>query len=382
MPRRTLILLLALGALLAVGTPVPVGASAEVDSPTPRDDLYLPQQWGLERINAPAVWSVTEGEGVTVAVVDSGVALGHPDLIGAFATAPHGDVLGIDLVDRDDVPADRHGHGTMIAGIIAARIGAGYGLAGVAPRSSIMPVRVLDEDAAGRSLEVDEAIRWAVDNGADIINLSLELGRDGDGLRDDGGAPVDAVRHAWAQGVIVVAAAGNEGSEAADFPADAPVLVVGASDRDDRLAPFTDVGHPDVLLAPGVDIISTWCRPCGDDATQTLGVSDGTSYAAAHVSGALALLLAAGVGPNDAVRHLRGTGVPLATADPLAAQELRRIDVAAAMRAAGRELGADDEPLIVDSRSDVVRVGAAAAAGLLIAVNIIALLRWRRWTAG
>jgi subtilisin family serine protease len=359
------------------------------------DDPHFPQQWGLRAINAPEAWSISAGEGIVVAVIDSGVTLDHPDLEGAWLRSSDGRVIGRDLVDGEGDPIDEHGHGTMVAGIIGARTGNGAGVASVAPRSRLMPIRVLDADAAGRSRDVDAAIRWAVRNGADVINLSLEVAREEEPGSDEPWAPVDAVRFAWDSGVVVVAAAGNDANDLTDFPEDSPVVLVGATDEEDERAPFSESGRVDALMAPGVEIVSTWCRPCGEGAQHSIGLSDGTSYAAAHVSGAIALLLAAGVDPDDAVRHLRETAVDLGPPGPDPTYGHGRIDVSAALEAAvgsrpdrpRSRAASERRPEPAPTAPEAATRGAEAPRGLivlaavaiaLLLVDVAALAWWRR----
>jgi serine protease len=302
------------------------------------NDPYRVQQWSLDRIGVEEAWSQSRGAGVVVAVIDTGVDVAHPDLRDRILRDTEGEVVGLDLIDGER-PVDRHGHGTLVAGIIAATAGNGEGIAGVAPEARIMPIRALDDEGSGRGRDVDTAIRWAVDNGADVVNLSLESVKNASGSSPGPGAPTAAVRYAWERGVVVVAASGNGGASMSDYPEDSPVVLVGATDRDDRRAAFSDRGRVDALLAPGVDIVSTWCRASDgatcDGRTHTYGVAEGTSFAAPHVSGALALLVGAGVDPAEAVERLRATAVDLGPAGPDDEHGHGRIDVAAAMRAAG-----------------------------------------------
>jgi subtilisin family serine protease len=366
------------------------------------NDPHFSQQWGLQRINAPEAWQLSRGEGIVVAVVDSGVDLRHPDLLGGFARDADGRVLGRDLVDGGE-PVDEHGHGTMVAGIVAARSANGIGVASVAPLAQIMPVRVLDSDAAGTSGNVDAGIRWAVDNGADVVNLSLEIAREegADASATRARAPAEAVSYAWDNGVVVVAAAGNHASDFTDYPDDSPVLIVGATDLDDERAGFSDTGRPDAVVAPGVGIVSTWCNPCGADPEHTIGMSDGTSYASAHVAGTVALLLSAGVSPQDAVRLVRETATDLGPGGPDPEYGHGLIDAVAAVRTALDELDqastataptdgqqaagerptpaptpGDDRALDVPDDDRDVTGWAAVAAGLLL-VDIAALGWWR-----
>ena len=130
------------------------------------NDPYYPLQWGLLRIGGPTAWAVSRGAGQIVAVIDTGVDSAHPDLQGQL-------VPGYDFVDNDAQPFDENGHGTLIAGIIAALTGNSVGVASVAPRAKIMPVRVLGSDGSGSSTAVSAGITWAVQHGATVVNLSL-----------------------------------------------------------------------------------------------------------------------------------------------------------------------------------------------------------------
>jgi thermitase len=310
---RRLVVALTLGTMALA----PVAASASEASPRER-------QWGLEQVRAPETWATTQGRGAVVAIVDTGVDLDHPDLAPRLLRDDDGGVVGLDLVDGG-APHDEHGHGTQVAGIVAAAGEEPGDLTGVAPESLIMPVRVLDDRGAGSASDVDEGIRWAVDNGADVINLSLEAAVPLPGEVVTSG-PDDAVRYAWERGVVVVAATGNSGTPFTDYPSSSPVVMVGATDRNDRRAVFSDGARSDMLHAPGVGILSTSCNPCGQDGESSYREESGTSFAAPHVAAAVALLRAHGWGPERAVGALRETAVTVSgAAGP------GRIDVAEAL---------------------------------------------------
>lgn len=319
-------------------------------------DPYRPQQWGISRVRAEQAWGTgRQGRGVVVAVVDSGVDLTHPDLRDNLLRRG-GRVVGWDFVDGNDggqvenclqpnnCPQDEHGHGTMVAGVIAAVAGNGEGVVGTAPSARIMPVRVLDHSGQGDRADVDAGIRWAVDNGADVVNLSLESDGGGGGGGDGGlglpllrgSAPGQAVEYAWRNGVAVVAAAGNSSEGITDYPDGSPVLVVGATDRNDRVTGFSDTGRRDAVVAPGVGIVSTWCRrgtTVCDGATHTYGEATGTSFAAPFASGAVALLRASGLGPGAALQRLRSTARDVGPAGPDPRSGHGLIDIAAAVGA-------------------------------------------------
>jgi thermitase len=246
-------------------------------------------------IDAPEAWASTRGAGVTVAVVDSGVDLGHPDLAGRL-TAGH------DFVDDDSIPADLNGHGTHVAGTIAAGEN-GVGAIGVAPAALVMPLRVLDAGGSGNSADVAAAFAYAGDHGARVVNASL-------GSEYPSLAEREAIRAH--PGTLFVVAAGNGGADGvgddndggtAEYPCayDEPNLVcVGSSDSDDARSVFSNFGAVSVdLFAPGENIVSAYIRGRTTYLDHYFGTGDGyelmlgTSMAAPHVAGAAALALAA-----------------------------------------------------------------------------------------
>ena len=339
---------------------------AEPDVPryaqaTPNDSLFR-AQWGLENvgqsvggaagtadadIDATDAWdAVTGTTGIIVAVVDSGITAGHPDLapnlyVNPRETAGNGidddrngftdDVSGYDFAAGDTNPADTNGHGTHVAGTVAARGNDGRGVTGVAWQASLLPLRALGDDGSGSVSDVIRAYDYAARAGARIVNLSL-----------GGGSFSRAERDAIAAnpGVLFVAAAGNDGANndlTGSYPCNhdlANVVCVAASDRSDRLASFSNFGARTVdLAAPGVAIASTYLS---DD----YALLDGTSMATPHVSGAAALLLSRN--PATTVAGLRSA--LLATVDPdasLTGQTVTggRLNVAAALGAAAGDSG-------------------------------------------
>jgi subtilisin family serine protease len=316
----------ALAALLSL---VGIGAALAADDP------YRPQQWGIDRVRAPEVWTATTGREIVVAIVDTGVDLTHPDLQERLLRDADGVVVGRDLVDDDDVPQDENGHGTMVAGIVGAMAGNGIGVVGTAPGALLMPVRVLDADGGGRVSDLDEGIRWAVDNGADVINLSLEsvVASPAGQAGLPGSAPIAAVQYAWEQGVVVVAAAGNSEAPYTDYPSSSPALLVGATDREDRKAGFSDAGRRDAVMAPGVEIVSTWCRRVDDacDPDTRYGIADGTSFAAPFVSAAVAMLRELGFDHEASVARIRSSARDLGAEGPDLETGVGLLDVAAAV---------------------------------------------------
>jgi Subtilase family/Bacterial Ig domain len=259
------------------------------------DDVYYAAQWGLMRIGAPAAWGLSSGAGVIVAVIDTGIETSHPDL--------QGDVLrGYDFVNDDDDPADDHGHGTRMSGIIAAQRNNAAGIAGVAPAATLLPVKVMDWEGHGAYSAVANGIVYAVDQGAKVLNLSLAGPAKSEILQA-------AVDYATAHDVIVVAAAGNYGANIAAYPAASTgAIAVSAIDSLDGHPSFSNYGAWIDFAAPGVDIITT-------SGGGGYGSSTGTSPAAAFGSALFALLLSAE--PNltraDAIDRVRDGCADLGT---------------------------------------------------------------------
>ena len=271
----------------------------------PNDPLYASKQWNMRRVGAERAWSYTCGKGITVAVVDTGIA--------CFDNGPFS--RGTDLAGTrceggwnfvDDTPQayDDQGHGTHVAGTIAQTTNNGMGAAGLAFCASLMPVKVLSKQGFGSVANVAEGIRFAADEGAQVINLSL-----GGPIRS--GILEDAVRHALAAGVVVVAAAGNSGRRVG-WPAAYPgVVAVSATDDTDKIAWFSSRGPEIAIAAPGVGITQQTVCNGGRDKCEIFGTFNGTSMASPHVAGVVAMIEALGVTRVDAVR-----GVLSASARP------------------------------------------------------------------
>jgi len=263
-------------------------------APQPPNDPYFDSQWGLKRIGIPAAWEVTMGRpDIVVAVIDTGVDASHPDLQGQL-------VPGTNVLDRAQPPDDEHGHGTAMAGIIAAATGNGVGIAGVCPGCRVMPVKALDATGVGTYADVIEGIVYAADHGARVVNLSVGGSVYSDALRD----AVDYARNA---GLVVVAAVGNDGTDAVLYPAAYPgVLGVSAVDQEDKTWPLSNRGAEVALAAPGVGIRTTALGG-------TYRAVTGTSPAAAFVSGLSALLASRTSGPSAEaiIRTLEGTASDL-----------------------------------------------------------------------
>ena len=274
--RRTAAHVLTLSFVVTSATVLAVALDSTTSFAATGSDPLLDQQWGLTAIGAPSVWSVTRGAGVTVAVIDSGSGP-HPDL-DANLDAGRTMFGSIDSVGVMDI--DNAGHGSHVAGIIAAVADNAIGGSGVAPQSRILPIRVLDAQGSGDSKDVSKAVRLAVDSGVKVINLSL-------GGATESTSLTAAIQYAVDRNVLVVAAAGNG---AVDSPPKWPAasdlaLAVSAVDRNNSVTSFDQRGDYIDLAAPGASILST--------ASNDYKIQSGTSMAAAFVTGAAALLFAA-----------------------------------------------------------------------------------------
>lgn len=258
---------------------------AAVRPALPNDPLWQ-ASWGLRTLGAPAIWQLGQGSPrVVVAVVDTGVDAAQPDLAGAL-------VPGWNVLDGTTDTTDGLGHGTAVAGVIAARADDGIGGAGICPRCSVMPVKVFDATGHGPGSEIAAGIDWAVDHGANVINLSLVLNGPDDAVST-------AVANAVAHGDLVVAAAGNDGGTSPNYPAALPgVISVAGEDPTTQLYAWSTGGSWVSVAAPG----------CNETATGGgYGEFCGTSSATAAVSGLLGLALSDGSSPAAARSALLST---------------------------------------------------------------------------
>ena len=249
--------------------------------------------WGVARVNAPAAWSSGQGSGVKVAVIDTGIDCTHPDLQCDFSQ-------GANIVDPSATPMDDNEHGTHVSGTIAGR-GKG-GPVGVAPKATLLAVKVLDAQGSGNLSDIVKGINWATKHGADVINMSL-------GGASGSAALERAVKQALAAGVVVVAAAGNSGGSVGFPGAYDDTIAVAASDSNDKLASLSSRGPEVDFIAPGVDVLSA--KMGGGFISYS-----GTSMASPHVAGLAALAVSQGYvglnGPDGVFAQLKKAASPLA----------------------------------------------------------------------
>jgi subtilisin family serine protease len=307
--RRRRVVAIFAGVALAAALSPPASAS---------NDPSFDKQWGLHTIGAPAAWAKTTGAGIRIGIVDTGVDLSHEDLAGRI-------VESTSCIDTDGNPLkcdgsaqDDFGHGSHVAGIAAATKDNGLGVAGVAPEAELVVAKVF-KGATANSADVIAGVKWVVEHGAKVVNLSL-----GGALfvvaATFGSDLTAGVEYAWARGAVPVIASGNDdlfgaGIGSAQY-GDLNALVVGATGHDDRVSSYSSpTGNAKwALTAPG----GTGGQVAADNIYSTYwakgkknlyGYLAGTSMATPHVTGAVALLLGQGLSKEQAVERI------LATAD-------------------------------------------------------------------
>lgn len=283
----------------------------------PNDPMF-DQQWNLRMINAPDIWEYATGKDVVVAVLDTGLSDGH----GKYGRVPDlGStcfVNGFNFVDNDEDPYDFHGHGTHVAGTIAQSTNNGIGVAGVAYGSCLMSIKVLSDQGYGTVADIAEGIRWATDNGAKVINMSLGGGAYSAVMEA-------AVRYAYENGVFLACAAGNGSKAVIEFPAGYEGChAISAVNNEGNLSWYSSHGESALgtklfIAAPGGD---TRNGPEGGVLQDTIATGDptkhgyyafqGTSMATPHVAGAAALVfeLCPDCSPDDIADVLANTVTP------------------------------------------------------------------------
>lgn len=329
---RLRVLPLALSALLSAGAAAGVSAGGAGASADPQ----FPKQWNLARIGAERAWASTTGGGVRIGIVDTGVDLNHEELAGKVVAHTKCTGTGGDPGKCAGSAQDDQGHGTHVSGIAAAYKDNQRGIAGVAPDAQLVVAKVLDASGTGTEDDVVAGMKWVVDNGAQVVNLSLGdpnfilTSLLGTSLRE-------GIEYAWSKGAVPVLAAGNTqllGLGSSNY-GQLNAVVVGATGPDDQVASYSSpLGNAKWgILAPGgsgggseeTDVVSSWWDADEPNAYRALA---GTSMAAPHVAGAVALLLAQGYSPEGAVTRLLSTADRNVSCDT--EQPCGRLDVAAA----------------------------------------------------
>jgi subtilisin family serine protease len=239
--------------------------------------------WGLQQIKAPEAWPYTTGRSIKIGVIDTGVDHTHPDIKDAIAG-------GVNLLQKGTPPTDDNGHGTHICGIIAANNTLG-GMAGVAPHARLYPVKAFDADGSAFVSDIILGIEWCVRNKMDIINMSF-------GMKTRSKALLNAVGAAYQAGIPIIASSGNDAKpRTIDYPARyQQTISVGATNRYHQVAHFCNRGPYINIYAPGERIVSTWLNGAYHE-------MNGTSMATAHVTGAVALMLA--FHPNLSIAEIK-----------------------------------------------------------------------------
>jgi thermitase len=243
----------------------------------PNDTFYKIYQWNLPLIGMEQSWEITRGRSdVVVAIVDTGIDLSHPEFRGKL-------VEGYNVIEDNNKPNDDNGHGTHVAGVIAAKTNNGDGIAGMSWNSKLMPIKAIGADGSGSAFDIAQGIYWATDHGANVINLSV-------GNYTSSATLQEACRYAFERNVVLVAASGNDSTDQPSYPAAyKEVMSVAAVDHNRRRADFSNFGKHVDVAAPGVDIPSTYIY-------SDYAALSGTSMACPHVA-ALASLIRS-VKPN------------------------------------------------------------------------------------
>ncbi|MFB2938467.1 S8 family peptidase [Aerosakkonemataceae cyanobacterium BLCC-F154] len=288
----------------------------------PNDPDYV-KQWNLRSINVESAWEETKGAGMTVAVIDTGVTQ-VPDLEQTKF------VKGYDFVNDKEEATDDNGHGTHVAGTIAQSTNNNYGVAGVAYEANIMPLKVLSAYGGGTVADIAEAIRFAADNNADVINLSLGGAGESQVLKE-------AVDYAYNKGVVVVAAAGNENRNSASYPARYPhVISVAATGPSGEKASYSNFGAGVDISAPGGSKDGQILQETIDPETggAMFAGFQGTSMASPHVAAVAAMVKASGVETPDEILQVLTQSVRKVQEDPLNHFGAGHLDASSAVKLA------------------------------------------------
>jgi serine protease len=289
---------------------------------TPNDPDYS-KQWNFRSINLEQAWDDSKGEGITVAVIDTGVSA-VPDL------ADTKTIEGYDFVNDRKNASDDVGHGTHVAGTIAQSTNNNYGVAGIAYKAAIMPIKVLSGSGGGTISDIAEGIKFAADNGAKVINMSLGGGGDSQLMRE-------AIDYANKKGTVIIAAAGNENRNSSSYPARYPnVISVAAIDASGKKAPYSNFGAGVDISAPGGSETGKILQNTIDSKTgESVFVGyQGTSMAAPHVAGVAALIASVSDNSPENIRKILLESTRKINEDPLNHYGAGQLDAAAAVKLA------------------------------------------------